>query len=82
MPGPGRLGAVARQQLAAWQQVAADWPVRVGGGASHLHCGDCGGPVLAIADGTATAYHLTPQQIMDATVMHLRARHEDLDPDR
>ncbi len=80
MLGPGGLGALAQRQLAAWQQVAMSWLLRRGH--DHLRCVDCHGPVLAIADADGRPYSLTPQQILDATVMHLRQRHEDLDPDR
>ncbi len=80
MPGPGRLAPLALGQLAAWQQIAATWPLRIGDG--HLRCAPCLGPVLAVFDANSTPYVLTPQQVTDATVLHLRNHHEDLDPDR
>ncbi len=80
MLGPSGLGALARVQLAAWQQIAMSWPVQVE--QHHLRCRECKGQILTIADKDGFLYTLTPQHVLDATVMHLRQCHEDLDPDR
>jgi hypothetical protein len=59
--------------------VAADWPLYLDG-AVHLRCGDCGQSVQQLVDGQGTPYPLTAQQLLDATVMHVRRRHEDAAP--
>ena len=71
MLGPSGLAPLALHQLAAWQQVAAGWQLRLDHG--HLRCADCEGPVLAVADAHGRPYRITGQMITDATVMHLRA---------
>ncbi len=82
MLGPSGLGALAQQQLAAWQQIAMSWPVALSRIQGGLRCVDCDGLVTRLIDSGDIAYHVSAQQILDATVMHLRQRHEDLDPDR
>lgn len=81
MLGPGGIAPLAQRQLAAWQQLAAGWRLQLNERFS-LRCDDCGALVVLLTDALDHSYRVTPQQITDATVMHLRRCHEDLDPDR
>jgi hypothetical protein len=87
MIGPSGIAPLAQRQLAAWQQLAADWPLLVerrteASGLKVLHhvCAECFSSVFALQDQAGQSFRVTPQHVLDATVMHLRARHADLEP--
>ena len=73
-----RIAPLAEAQLAAWQVIAADWPVT---GPSGL-CGVCGKGVILRADAQGRPYRYTPEQVLAHIVLHLRSHHPDLDPDK
>ena len=77
MPG---LGPLALAQLAAWQQIASMWECRQDG--PILRCADCDAGIMLTADGAGRPYRWTGEQALAMTVLHLRARHPDLDPDK
>ncbi len=79
MPGPGGLGALARQQLAAWQQLAAGWPLVQDG--PCLRCARCQVNVIRTHDNRGLSYRYEQDQVLALTVAHLRACHEDLNPE-
>jgi hypothetical protein len=82
--GPSGLAPLALHQLAGWQQIALTWPLaldlRGAGDLPHLMCADCMASVVPLGDAESRPYHVTPQQALDATVRHLRARHAELEP--
>lgn len=80
MIGHSGIGPLATRQLAAWQELAATWPLRAGRTGSHLVCAGCDASVLPLVDGGDLPYAVTVQMITDATVMHLRRRHADMEP--
>lgn len=76
---PG-LAPLAAAQLAAWEKIAADWECREEG--RVLRCAACGTGIMLTADGAGRPYRWTGEQALAMTVLHLRARHPDLDPDK
>lgn len=81
MIGPAGIAPLAQRQLAAWQRVAADWPVHAidQDDEMHLACGECGRSIVPLRNGSGD-YHYNLSHFTDATVMHLRARHADMEP--
>jgi hypothetical protein len=75
---PHGLAALAVAQLAAWEQIAATWPVSLSG--ETWRCGDCGGPVALALDAAKRTYQYTGEQFRALVVLHLRNHHADLDP--
>ena len=75
------LAPAARQQLAAWETLARDWPV-VSDLTTVSRCGDCGQGVMLLSDRAGKPYCYTPDQVLALTVNHLRSCHPDLDPDK
>ena len=45
----------------------------------HLACGECGRSIVPLRNGSGD-YHYSLSHFTDATVMHLRARHADMEP--
>ena len=78
MTGPQGIAPLALRQLAAWQAVAAGWTATVA--EDHLRCVACQASILAVGDPRGIRYMITSQMILDATVMHLRARHAEMEP--
>jgi hypothetical protein len=76
---PPGIAALARMQLAAWEQIADDWPVSLE--RDTWRCGDCGGPVALALDAAKRTYQYTGEQFRALIVLHLRNHHADLDPD-
>jgi len=74
----GELAPLAVRQLAAWEAIAAGWPVSLSG--ETWRCGDCTGPVALAVDGAKRTYQYTREQFLALTVLHLRNHHADLDP--
>ena len=77
MPG---LAPLAAAQLAAWEQLATGWECREEAGV--LRCADCDAGIMLLADAAGRPYQWTAEQALAMTVLHLRARHPDLDPDK
>lgn len=69
---------VAAAQLAAWQQLAEDWPARIDG--RVVRCGECGKGIRLLRDATGRMYLFTHVEALAMTVLHLRNHHPDLDP--
>jgi hypothetical protein len=69
---------LALHQLSAWQELAARWASYVDD--DHLRCTACDGSILPVGDPKGIRYMITSQMILDATVMHLRARHAEMEP--
>ena len=78
MTGPQGIAPLALRQLAAWQDVAARWTATADG--DHLRCVACEASILPVGDPRGFRYMVTSQMILDATVMHLRARHAEMEP--
>jgi hypothetical protein len=74
------LAPLATSQLAAWQDIADDWPLHVDGW--HERCTECGQSVLRLFDHHAVPYRYTPAQRRMLIVAHLRQAHTEMDPDR
>jgi hypothetical protein len=74
------LSGTAVAQLAAWEAIAEDWPV-VLDAEGIGRCGACGQGVLMWIDRTGAPYRYSHEQVLSLTVLHLRNRHADLDPD-
>lgn len=81
MPGSG-LAAVARQQLAAWQQIAGVWPLWLDAAEGHMRCAGCGQSVVRLADDSNRAFAYTAADWLALLVAHLRQAHPDMDPGR
>jgi hypothetical protein len=83
MIGPSGLAPLALHQLAAWQRLAGEWSLcsaELAPGQLHLTCVMCDASVMALHDAHGGPYYFNWQIVLDATVMHLRARHADLEP--
>jgi hypothetical protein len=80
MLGPSVMGALARAQLAAWEAIARDWPTYADD--PMRRCVSCHVGIWREVDEHGISYQWTPEQTLAATVLHLRHRHADLDPDR
>jgi hypothetical protein len=80
--GPSKLGALAKIQLEAWQAIAVNWAVYFDLDTSQLRCSSCHASVLVMADERGHLYHYSEEQVLACKVMHLRARHASLDPDK
>jgi hypothetical protein len=82
--GPQGLAPLALHQLAEWQALAMTWPLsldlRGDDDQPHLMCADCLASVVPLADRGARPYQTAPGRVLDATVMHLRQRHADMEP--
>jgi hypothetical protein len=84
------MPTVAERQLAAWQAIAADWPVshdaqhgRDTAMSAHnraWRCGDCQKGVALAYDDSGRRYQYTDEQWLALIVLHLRNHHPDLDP--
>jgi hypothetical protein len=89
---PPQLSYIARNQLAAWEAIAQDWPVshdaQAGGDYTSGHrdqsyrCGDCGKGVALAFDSQGRRYAYTDAQWLALVVLHLRNHHPGLDPDK
>ena len=77
MPG---LAPLAAAQLAAWEQLATGWECREE--ADVLRCADCDAGIMLLWDDAGRPYQWTGGQTVAMIVLHLRARHADLDPDK
>jgi hypothetical protein len=79
--GPSGIAPLAQRQLAAWQALAADWPVHATDedGQIKLACGECGRGIVPLRNTTGD-YHYVLRHFTDATVMHLRQRHAEVEP--
>ena len=86
-----QLGHLAGSQLAAWQAIAAAWPLvsarraAAPGGPELVRvteCGRCGRGVMLQTDQAGREYRYTQAERLAHVVLHLRSCHEDLDPDR
>ena len=76
---PPKLGWQATTQLAAWQELAKDWPISLdeeGVG----RCDRCGHGVILWLDKNRVPYRYTDEQVRSLIVLHLRDYHADLDP--
>lgn len=78
MLGPYGIGPVAARQLAAWQQVAAEWRLSLRDG--HLACAACDTSVLSLVGPDGKPFWIYPDVILAGTVSHLRACHADVEP--
>ena len=87
MYGGGGLAPRARSQLAAWEEIAAGWPLYgdrgpAPGALSRVElCRLCDRGVILIRDEQYRPYEYTDEQRLALIVLHLRNHHPDLDPD-
>ena len=79
MFGPVGLAPLARLQLAAWEDIARDWPLYLDGG--QQRCASCHAGVFPVSGPDGKPYQWAEEQILANVVRHLRARHAELDPD-
>ncbi len=82
MLGPAGLGALARVQLAAWQQIASAWPLYLDAAEGHMRCCACTQSVARLTDDAHKAFSYTAGDWLALLVAHLRQAHPDMDPDR
>jgi hypothetical protein len=78
---PPKLGWQATAQLAAWQELAEDWPVALDAEGVG-RCEACGKGVILWLDKSKRPYRYTDEQVRALIVLHLREYHADLDPDK
>lgn len=69
---------LAAHQLAAWMQLAADWPSEVAEGVRR--CTGCGKGIMLLTDSGGRLFLYTEAEKNALTVLHLRNHHADLDP--
>lgn len=74
------MPTLAERQLAAWEQIARDWPLSLD--AEGVGRCACGKGVLVWIDRHAKPYRYSHEQVLSLTVLHLRNHHPDLDPDK
>ena len=74
------MSTLAERQLAAWQEIAAHWPLRIT--TDVCECVQCGKGVYLIRDTRGLPFRWTYDQRLAQTVLHLRNHHADLDPDK
>ena len=80
----GQLAPLAIHQLRAWEEIAHNWVVIIAArdGEWHCICPNCDQSILPLKkENTSTYYVFTNNELLAATVAHLRNRHRDLDPD-
>ena len=77
------IDPLAVQQLAAWERIAKDWPLRAQLKDTQLQlvCLDDGITVFVLVDRFGHGYTMTNTIVLAATVAHLRNIHRELDPD-
>ena len=82
LTGPHPIGGLAIRQLAAWQALAARWPLELDsdGYPWIWRCPDCGIGVMLDTDTRGVPYRWTEADRLSAVVLHLRTRHATLDP--
>ena len=73
------LGAIAEQQLAAWERLAGD--LDTDEDPPVLRCGICERGIAVLFDGAARRYLYTGEQMLALKVLHLRNFHPGLGPD-
>ena len=85
MIGPSGLAPLALHQLAAWQQLGREWPIKADfregteGAHWYMSCYQCNYAIYQLTDESGS-FQVTPQMILDLTVLHLRQRHADMEP--
>lgn len=73
------MRGIAETQLAAWTDLARDWPAHIDSdGVSR--CGRCGKGIMLWVDSSGAVFRYTVDQALALTVLHLRNHHADLDP--
>ena len=82
-PYPSGIAPLAQRQLTAWQDLARSWSFALAerDGQRIMACGECGAGIWLITDTTGTEYAYDGDQKLGMVVLHLRARHADLEPD-
>ena len=73
------LAPLARMQLAAWEALADGW--QVSREQDVYRCVTCTHGVALACDAYGHDYQYTGEQWRGLVVLHLRAKHPDLDPD-
>lgn len=86
------MSTLADMQLAAWEELARNWPVSHDAQYSDARatsrrdrayrCGACGLGVALAYDLADRRYQYTAEQWLALVVLHLRNHHANLDPDR
>lgn len=83
---PPVISYVARNQLAAWEELARNWATVAlldpGTAVRVERCSSCWQCVYRITDEHGHAYRYSDEQKLAAVVLHLRQAHAYLDPDR
>lgn len=82
MLGPSGLAPLALRQLAAWQEIASAWPRELAerDGQQITTCGKCGQGLWLLTDTHGSTYRYRPEQEQAMIVLHLRARHAEMEP--
>lgn len=76
------MPTLAELQLRAWLRIAETWPSQYDEDTGVLRCTVCGKGIMLWLDSQGKRYQYTDDQVMALTVLHLRAHHTDLDPDK
>jgi hypothetical protein len=83
---PPVISHVARDQLAAWEELARGWATVAmkdpGTEVRVQRCASCWVGIWRITDEYAKPYRYTDEQKLALVVAHLRQAHMHLDPDR
>lgn len=74
------LSGLAQSQLAAWQALAATWETYADG--RVMRCRACSASVYLITDAAGRPFAYGDGGTLALTVLHLRAIHTDIDPDK
>ena len=74
------MPSLADRQLAAWQALAEDWETYADGRVRR--CTACSASVYLITDAAGRPFQYGPDGLLALTVLHLRACHADMDPDK
>jgi hypothetical protein len=82
MIGPRGIAPLALRQLAAWEELAATWPlVSVQrDGRQVMICPECGIGIWLATDPRGGTYRYTDEEKQAHIVLHLRTRHPDMEP--
>ena len=70
------LGAIAQQQLTAWQEYAKEWDVYRSDD-NHVRCVACDQSIIRLTDRNGVAYKYTREDQWALIVAHIRQAHQD-----
>jgi hypothetical protein len=77
----GKLAPLALAQLASWESLAREWPVKAirKETGTHLSCAICKMTLLPISDVFGNGYVFSGDNALAMTVAHLRRLHPNIE---